>query len=627
MAEERVQRRLAAILAADVVGYTQLMEKDETGTLAALKDRQRGILNPLVAAHEGRIVKVMGDGVLVEFASAVNAVGCAAELQKRMAAANDGLPEDRRILLRVGINLGDVVVEGGDLYGDGIILAVRLQAMAEPGGICLSGSVHEQVAKKLAFAFDDLGPRKVKNIDKPLQVFRFAPGRQRDAGYTAPVQQKQTKPTIAVLPFTNMSGDPEQEYFSDGITEDIITDLSQISGLFVVARNTSFTFKGRAVEMIDAARQMNVGHILEGSVRKAGNRIRITVQLIDGATGGHLWAERYDRDFGDIFALQDDISKNVVSALSVRLLPEELKTITARPTTNAEAYQCYLEARSTLHLGWSNKTAIRSARQLFARAAEIDPGYARAYAGMADCDAFLWVNGAVEISYDQMLANSSKALQLAPNLSEAHASKGLALYLTGHSDDAVAAFERAIELDPELFAAHLFYGFSCRDTGQFEKAAALLERAADLMPSDPLSIGILSDVYNMLGRRKDCESASRETMVRIEAVLQQSPDHANMIGLGAATLVFFGEYARAEAWAERAVSLASPNDFGVHYNAACTYAVVGKPDAALDCLEHIASQTPRARGWLLGIMAHDTQMDPLRDRADYQAFVRRLEAN
>jgi adenylate cyclase len=569
----------------------------------------------------------MGDGVLVEFASAVNAVGCAVELQKRMAAANDGLAEDRRILLRIGINLGDVVVEGGDLYGDGIIIAVRLQAMAEPGGICLSGSVHEQVAKKLAFAFADLGPREVKNFGKPVQVFRVELGRQKkDVGHTATRQQKQGKPSIAVLPFTNMSGDPEQEYFSDGITEDIITDLSQISALFVIARNTAFTFKGRAVEVIEAARQMNVGYVLEGSVRKAGNRIRITVQLINGATGGHLWAERYDRDFGDIFALQDDISKNVVSALSVRLLPEELKTITTRPTTNAEAYRSYLQARSTLHLGWSNKATIRSAQQLFARAAEIDPGYARAYAGIADCDAFLWVNGDVDISYDQMLANSSKALQLAPNLSEAHASRALALYMTGHSDEAVLAFERAIELDPELFVAYLFYGFSARATGHFEKAAMLLERAAELSPGDPLSIGILSDVYYMLGRREECESASRQTMARLEAVLKQWPDHANMIGLGAATLVFLGEYARAEAWAKRAVAL-TPEDYGVRYNAACTYAVIGKPDAALDCLEYIASQTPRARGWLLGIMAHDSQMDSLRDRADYQAFVKRLEAN
>jgi adenylate cyclase len=392
MAEERVHRRLAAILAADVVGYSRLLEQDEAGTLAALKQRRKGILQPLVAEHHGRIVKVMGDGVLVEFASAVNAVACAAKLQRRMAAANDGVAEDRRILLRIGINLGDVVVEGGDLYGDGVIIAVRLQAMAEPGGICVSGSVHEQVGGKLPLAFDDLGPCDVKNIARPVRVFRaqIDPQRSERAVTQQPIS---AKPSIAVLPFTNMSGDPEQEYFSDGISEDIITDLSQVSALFVVARNTAFTFKGKAVEVVEAARKLNVGYILEGSVRKAGNRIRITVQLIDGATGGPLWAERYDRDFGDIFALQDDISKSVVSALRVRLLPEELKTITARSTTSAEAYRYYLQARSTYYLSWGNTPELWSARKLFAEAVAIDPGYARAYAGIADCDAFLWVHG------------------------------------------------------------------------------------------------------------------------------------------------------------------------------------------------------------------------------------------
>jgi adenylate cyclase len=371
---------------------------------------------------------------------------------------------------------------------------------------------------------------------------------------------------------------------------------------------------------------MKVGYILEGSVRKAGNRIRITVQLINGATGGHLWAERYDRDFGDIFTLQDDISKKVISALSLRLLPEELTTIASRLTTNPEAYRCYLQARSTLYRSWGGNTEILSARQLFVRAAEIDPGYARAYAGIADCDAFLWVIGDFDISYDQMLANSSKALHLAPNLAEAHASKGVALYLSGHADEANSAFERAIELDPELFGTCLFFGFSCRDTGHFEKAVALLERATDLSPRDPLAPGILQDVYNVLGRREECEATCRRTMVRIEAILRQQPDHAGTIGLGAATLVFLGENARAEEWAKRAVSLA-PENYGVRYNAACTYAVIGKPNAALENLEYIASQTPRAQRWLQRVMRHDTQMDALRGRADFQAFERRLEAD
>jgi adenylate cyclase len=435
-----------------------------------------------------------------------------------------------------------------------------------------------------------------------------------------------SKPSIAVLPFTNMSGDPEQEYFSDGITEDIITDLSQVSALFVVSRNTAFTFKGKAVEIVEVARKMNVGHVLEGSVRKAGNRVRITVQLIDGSTGGHLWAERYDRDFGDIFTLQDDISKSVVSALSVRLLPAELKTITSRSTNNAEAYRYYLEARSTLHQGWGGTLEMRAARQLFVQAAEIDPGYARALAGIADCDAFLWLSGDVNISYDQMLINSSKALELVPNLAEAHASKGLALYLTGHYDDAASSFERAIKLDPELFGSHYFYGFCCRDSGRFDKAAVLLARAAQLSPRDPYSLTVLSDVYNMLGRTEECKSTCRQAILRIEAGLRQRPDDASALALGAAALVYLEEYARAEEWAKRAIVL-EPGHYGVRYNAAGAYAVMGKFEAALQCLEYIASQTPRVRSWLLGIVNHDTQFDSLRARPDFQAFSKRLEAD
>jgi class 3 adenylate cyclase len=281
-----MERRLAAILAVDVVGYSRLIEQDEAGTLAALKQRRRDILQPLVAEHHGRIVKVMGDGVLVEFASAVNAVACAIELQKMMAAANDGGSEERRIVLRISINLGDVVVEGGDLYGDGVIIAARLEELAEPGGICVTGKVYEEVRRKLDIVFEDAGAQELKNIAEPLHIYRIAGARKPESDIRhLPLSGK---PAIAVLPFTNMSGDPEQEFFSDGITEDIITDLSQASALFVVARNTAFTFKGKAVAVVEAARKLNVGYILEGSVRKAGSRVRITVQLIDGVTGGHL---------------------------------------------------------------------------------------------------------------------------------------------------------------------------------------------------------------------------------------------------------------------------------------------------------------------------------------------------
>jgi adenylate cyclase len=618
-------RRLAAILAADVVGYSRLMQADEAGTLTSLKARRTEILQPLIATHHGRIVKVMGDGVLVEFASAVNAVTCAVALQEAMDVANADLPEHRRIVLRVGINLGDVMVEGSDLYGDGVNIAARLEALAEPGSVFISQTVFAHVKGKANLDFEDLGERSLKNMAEPVRVYRLSGS--LPTGAATATGGLPSKPSIAVLPFTNMSDDRDQEYFSDGVTEDITMDLSQVSSLFVAARNSAFTFKGKAVEVVEAARKLNVGYVLEGSVRKAGNRIRIVVQLIDGATGGHIWAQRYDRDLGDIFALQDDISKSVVSALSVKLLPAEMKTITSRPTRSVEAYQRYLQARSIFHMTWL-KSHLKTARQLFVEATEIDPGYARAYAGIADCDAFSWFNGDSDISYDQMLANSSKAMELAPNLAEAHASRGLALYLSGHAEEARSMFDKAIALDSELFSAHFLYGASCRDTGQFEKAVRLLERAADLSRDDIFSLCLLADLYNALGRRDLCDQAARRMITRAETVLKQYPGAADTIAAAAATMVFLGEneYERAEEWVNRALSL-EPENHSVRYNAAGTFAVIGKLDAALECLEYIHSGSPRARGWLLGILSHDTQFESLRGRPDFEAFVRRLKAD
>jgi adenylate cyclase len=431
---------------------------------------------------------------------------------------------------------------------------------------------------------------------------------------------------IAVLPFTNMSGDAEQEYFADGITEDIITDLSQVSALFVVARDTAFTYKGKAVEVTQVAQRLNVGYILQGSVRKAANRIRVNVQLIDGATGDHLWSERYDRDFGDIFALQDDISKSVVDALKVNLLPEELKSIAGRATTNAEAYECYLHGRSSLFEGFGDTRLLRAAREMFLKAIEIDPGYARAYAGIAECDALLWMSGGTDISYQEILRNSNAALAVAPNLAEAHASKGLALFLSGNAEEAIASFEHAIELDPELFEAHEWYAEVCRNTGQFAKAAALFERAGELRSTDYISLVLLRDCYGSLGLHEQSVAAARRAFVRIEAQLVRRPKDAYAICAGAATLVSLGENRRAEEWAGRALVI-SPENYVVHYNAACTYAVTGRFDAALERLEHVFSHTPRVRSWLLGIIRHDFQLDSLRDRPEFQNFVTRLEVD
>jgi adenylate cyclase len=343
-----------------------------------------------------------------------------------------------------------------------------------------------------------------------------------------------------------MSDDTEQDYFADGITEDIITDLSQVSALFVVPRNTAFTYKGKPAEIGQVARRLNVGYVLQGSVRKAFNQIRINVQLVDGASGDHLWAERFNRQFEDIFALQDDISKNVVAALKLKLLPEELTAISKRPTLNAQAYRYYLEARLKVSVGWSNKEYLRSARRLFAKAAKADPGYARAYAGMADCDAFLWVIGDLDVSYERMLANSSKALELAPNLAEAHASRGVALHVAGRPRDAIAAFKQAISLDSELFEAQFFYGLSCKDLGDFQSAAVCYERAAELQDRNHRPLAMLAHAYWALGRREQCISAARGCLSRIENAFGLNPEVADVLATGAAALVYLGENMRAE---------------------------------------------------------------------------------
>src|SRR4029079_11195656 len=308
MVEERTQRRLAAILAADVVGFSRLMEADESGTMAALKVRRKDVLDPLVAQYQGRIFKTIGDGVLIEFASAVNAVQCAAELQQGMAVSNSGKPEDRHIVLRIGVNLGDVLVEGVDLYGDGVNIAARLETIAEPGGILVSSTAHEHVGTKVKVGFKDMGLQALKNIAQPVRAYRVTGTPTIEVAAPKSVSDK---PSIAVLPFVNMSGDPEQEYFSDGLTEDIITELSRFKKLLVIARNSSFTFKGQAVDVKEIGRKLGARYVVEGSVRRAGNRIRISAQLLESATGNHLWAERYDREMEDIFAVQDELVRAI----------------------------------------------------------------------------------------------------------------------------------------------------------------------------------------------------------------------------------------------------------------------------------------------------------------------------
>src|SRR6266516_5644974 len=499
-----MERRLTAILAADVVGYSRLMTIDEAGTLAALTSLRKNLVNPKISEHNGRIFKLTGDGMLIEFPSVVSAVACAVDIQSAMRTRNATEPA-ARIEFRMGINLGDIIVEDGDIFGDGVNVAARLESIAPVGGIAVSQSVRDQVGKRLDLVFEDMGERRLKNIDAPVRVYNIALDRvSKDGTASSPPQER---PSIAVLPFVNMSGDPEQEYFSDGITEDIITDLSKVSGLFVIARNTAFTYKGKSVEAQQVAKHLGVNFILEGSVRKAGSRVRVTGQLIDGKKGGHMWADRYDRDLTDIFAIQDEITHAIVEQLKVKLLPQEKKSIGQTPTGNVEAYTYYLRGRQFLHR--HSKSYYQLARRMFAKAVELDPAYARAYAGIADCDSFLFLHYSAPVEIKGIFETSAKALALESGLAEAHASKALALSLEQRYEEAMAEFEKAIALDPNSFEGHYFYARACFAQGKLERAAALFERAAEIKPDDYQSVCLLVHIYRSLGRDEEKESAAR----------------------------------------------------------------------------------------------------------------------
>jgi TolB-like protein/Tfp pilus assembly protein PilF len=464
-----VDRRLAAILAADVVGYSRMMELDESGTLEALKTRRREILQPLVAEHHGRVVKLMGDGVLVEFASAVNAVACAVKLQAALAAANETLPEDRKIVLRIGVNLGDVIVEGSDLYGEGVNIAARLEAMAEPGGVCISGKLHDETRRKLQLSFEDLGERQLKNIARPMRAYRVLPTHPTaPAGAGAPGEQfapLATKPSIAILPFNNMSAGPEEEYFSDGITEDLITELSRFRNLSVIARNSSFAFKGQAADIKEVGRKLGARYVVEGSVRKAGDRARITAQLIEAATGNHLWAERYDRKLEDIFAVQDEVVKAICGAIPGQIDRAAVEYLRRKAPSNPTAYDCELRGRWAL-THWSEGISV--ALDWFEKAVEADPGYAPAHAGIALAYAYgLYVLG---LPAETALARARE-----------HAQRATALDDKDPKVSAHAAMAYMLSAEHKLSSTHA-------------------ERAVSLNPNDPFSLYVQANVLTYAGK-------------------------------------------------------------------------------------------------------------------------------
>ncbi len=490
MSEEGVERKLAAILAADVVGYSRLMGEDEAGTLARLKSLRKELVQPKITGGRGRIVKLMGDGLLAEFPSVVEAVRCAVEIQKDMMGRETDLPDERRIRLRIGVNLGDIIVEGSDIYGGGVNVAARLEGLAEPGGICISGKVYEEVRNKLPAVFEDLGEQEVKNIREPIRVYRCIiavsdpmPG-MAEAKAALPLPDK---PSIAVLPFTNMSGDPEQEYFSDGITEDIITGLSKCRWLFVIARNSTFAYKGVSTDIRTVGRELGVRYVLEGSVRKAADRVRITAQLIDAADGKHLWGERYDRKLEDIFELQDEITATIVGTLEPELGVAELVRSQAKAIGNLDAWDCYLRARWHLQHGESKDTLLECIR-LCQQAIEISPEMACAYSELAVAHTssvtFGYVDDrarAIELGFEA----AQQAVRLDNKDALAHTALGRVYDFRGQFENSVREHKIALELNPNSSITHLFLASTYNHGGYPALALPAAERAYRLSPRDP----------------------------------------------------------------------------------------------------------------------------------------------
>ena len=615
-----IERRLTAILAADVVGYSRLMGANEVGTLRALQEHQSELVEPEITARQGRVVKLTGDGILVEFPSVVNAVECAIIIQRAMRVRNVEVPEDRRIEFRMGINLGDVIVEGEDLFGDGVNVAARLEGVADRGGIAVSQSVRDHVGNKLDLAFEDRGDQQLKNIAQPVRVYGIALDPKPAAAAPGMTAVLEEKPSIAILPFTNMSGDPEQEYFSDGIAEDIITDLSKISNLFVVGRNTSFTYKGMSLQLVKVARELGVKFLLEGSVRKAGERVRVTAQLIDGPSGGHLWAERYDRELTDIFEIQDQITKAIVDQLKVRLFPEEMQAIGQAPTVNVEAYTYYLRGRQYFHN--STKWFLGLARQMFTRAIELDPEFARAYAGMSMAATRLAGWFGEPITNDDILAAAAKAIAIAPELAEAHAAQGEALSGSGFKERSEQAFERALELDANHFEANLFYGRHWARFGDHERSLPYFIRATEVQPDDFQAPFLLSQSLRALGRSEEGLPYAEMALKRAEEALRKFPESSRPAQLGATSLASMGRFDEAKRWMDRALAI-DPDDPHIRYNAACMWAQIGDHNRAFDYLDQWATHSGMEnRDWML----HDPDLDALRPLPRYQHLLETLNA-
>ncbi len=519
MTGEHLVRRLTAIFAADVAGYSRLTGMDEEGTHVRLKEHLRLLIDPKIAAHRGRIVKNTGDGLLAEFSSVVDAMRCAVDVQRGMAERNSDVPPNNRIEFRIGINVGDVIEDNGDIFGDGVNVAARLEAIAEPGGICVSDDAHRQLRDRLDIVFDDAGQQNLKNIERPVRVFRVmdrvAPARQR------PALALPDKPSIAVLPFQDLSANPEQEYFADGVVEDITMALSRFGELFVIARNSSFQYKGKATDVREVGRDLGVRYVLEGSVRRAGDRLRISAQLIDAITGGHRWAEHYDRKLEEVFAVQDEVVGTIVAILAAHVRKAEAERTRTKPPNNWRAYDYYLQAAEAFAslVTSFNVEDVYEARRLLQLSIDIDPNYARSYALLANTHDVTYVNR-LDRDYlnpaalDLASQFARKAVQLDPNLPEAHAILGFVLAFKHQHDASIASIERALALNPNYIDWR--FGYPLVLAGHSRRAIEVIKTYMRLDPfHPPLASLFLGLAHFMLKEYSQALAVLRDYVFRV----------------------------------------------------------------------------------------------------------------
>jgi len=541
-----MERRLAAILAADIAGYSRLMGANEEGTLAQLKSIRAALVDPAIAAHRGNIVKTTGDGMLIEFASAVDAVRYAVEIQRSLAEQNTAVPQDQRIEYRIGIHVGDIIFDDDDIFGDGVNIAARLEGIAEPGGVCMSDDAYRQVRGKVEIACDDLGQQSLKNIAEPMQAWRVRLTDQSPSAVLSHLAMGQPqllppsdRPSIAVLPFQNMSGDPEQEYFADGMAEDIITALSRFKAPFVIARNSSFTYKARAVDVKQVGRELGVRYVLEGSVRKAANRVRITGQLVDTATGAHIWADRFDGDLGDIFDLQDQVTESVVGAIAPAVEKAEIERAKRKPTASLDAYALYLRGLARLHQ-FGNRQANNEALRLFNSAIELDPEFASAYGRAAFCYLVARINGWIPDTANaiaEVKKLTRRAVELGKDDAIALSAGGNALaFVVGDVGVGAGLVDRALALNSNLAEAWNFGGWVKIWLGEPESAIERFARALRLSPLDPWLMAMRAGTaYAHFFLNRYDEAASWAAMA-----LQCSPDYQPGLRITAASNAMAG---------------------------------------------------------------------------------------